>query len=362
MFRVLDAIDDAKLWKEILSTLPPDSQDIYFLPEYCALELGEGLATGARMFVFQQGERTWVYPFLMKKIGRVGDCVLENEWFDLESQYGYAGPLANNNEPEFLSESAAVFSEWCQQARIVSEFVRLHPLILNERWLDPKVEVVYDRATVSLNLNRNSAVDVGESGFSKTARYMVRRAQRGGLKVIQVSDPDSFSSFVRLYRDTMERLNADRYYYFDELYFERLRRLIDENGWLLLVTAEDKVVAAGVFLKGQKWVHYHLSGSAGSAQYPGATNLLIYHAAELAREKGYTRMHLGGGTTGLDSDPLLKFKASMATDSHRFGIGKRIHNLEIYQRLKLAWQEANPSLVSTWGNRLLCYRVGMTTN
>jgi len=348
---LLDSSSDSHQWQEVLSSLKPELQDVYFQNDYCQLET-YGKSSEAKAFVFSQNGRTWFYPFLLNKIE-----TLEGEWFDIQSQYGYGGPLANTDETEFLSAAHSALGAWCLESRVVAEFVRLHPLIDNERWLDPQMEVVYDRPTVSLDLT--SDVEVGvEALLSKTARYMLRRAENGGLTAEIKADEDSFDRFVELYSGTMDRLGADRYYYFDNLYFDGLRKLIENQGWLITATIKGETVSAALFLKGKEWLHYHLSASATGQRYPGATNLVLRAAAHYGREAGLKKLHLGGGASSAADDSLLAFKQSMATDQHRYKIGKRIHNNEIYRQLKSSWEEANPSLVEKFGSRLLCYRIG----
>ena len=50
-------------------------------------------------------------------------------------------------------------------------------------------------------------------------------------------------------------------------------------------------------------------------------------------------LHLGGGNLNNVEDNLFKFKNSMSTSNHKYYIGKRINNLEIYKKLKNAWKK-----------------------
>jgi len=53
VYQLLDAVNDSQLWKNLLSSLPNEVQDVYFLPEYCALENDKG-TTRATLFAFEQ--------------------------------------------------------------------------------------------------------------------------------------------------------------------------------------------------------------------------------------------------------------------------------------------------------------------
>jgi hypothetical protein len=354
---ILDAVADALEWRGLLEKLAPELRDIYFQPEYAALHrFHEGAR--ALLFAYERAGQRWLYPFLLRPIEGVGEHVLEETWFDIETPYGYGGPLASTPDAGFLSAAHEAFTGWCVEAKVVAEFVRLHPLLRNERWVDPLMEVVYDRETVSLKLEGFDALGLDQLPFDKMARYMLRRAEGLGISVEACLVEEYFEEFVRLYRRTMERLQADDYYYFSEEYFAGLRRLMLEAGWLLAARQDGECVAAALFLKGERLLHYHLSASDPERRLPGATNKLIYNAAMLGSREGFEVLHLGGGISQASNDSLLKFKRKMATDAHAFYIGKRIHQPRVYALLRDLWAGAYPSLVQRYGRRLLCYRSG----
>jgi len=154
----------------------------------------------------------------------------------------------------------------------------------------------------------------------------------------------------------MDRLGVDAYYHFNEDYFLGLAQLVQNSGLLLAAVQDEEWVAAAVFLKGSTWLHYHLSAADPDKRVPGATNRLLYTAAQVGSQRGLKRLHLGGGRTSMPDDSLLKFKRSMATDSHSFYIGKRIHNPDVYALLRKLWEQCYPSLRPKYSDRLLCYR------
>jgi hypothetical protein len=355
---ILDAVGDARSWRGLLEKLAPGLRDIYFQPEYAALHRFRE-DTRALLFAFESAGQQWLYPFLLQPIKRIGEHELEESWFDIETPYGYGGPLTSTTDAEFLAAAHGAFTGWCLDEKVVAEFVRLHPLLRNESWVDPRMEVVYDRETVSLNLRGFDALGADELPFDKMTRYMLRRAEGLGISVEACPVEEYFDEFVRLYKLTMERLEADDYYYFSDDYFDGLRRLINDAGWLLAAQDENgELVAAALFLKGETRLHYHLSASDPSRRLPGATNKLIQQAAMLGSREGFEVLHLGGGITSAPDDSLLKFKRKMGKDAHAFYIGKRIHQPRVYESLREMWARAYPSLVQKYSGRLLCYRSG----
>ena len=351
---VFEAIRDCEKWRHILGFFPEELRDVYFWPEYVALHCFKR-DSSALMFMCKYGDKLWAYPFLLQPITHIGGKALENVWFDIETAYGYGGPLANTEDSNFLSAANQAFSEWCQKQNVVAEFVRLHPLLHNECWIDPHMELVHERETVSLRLD---SVTGDKVTFNATTCNMLKRAERLEIRVNVFPARNHFAQFVRLYLNAMVRIKADKYYYFSNEYFHGLAQLVQENGWLIAAEQDGIWIAAAVFLRGPYWIHYHLSALDTNKRIPGATNTILYTAAQMGCGIGLERLHLGGGRTSNPDDSLLRFKKTMATDSHSFYIGKRTHKSDIYNFLKKTWEQTYPHLIPTYGKRLMCYRYG----
>tara|TARA_B110000263_G_C15301788_1_gene508355 strand:- start:335 stop:1405 length:1071 start_codon:yes stop_codon:yes gene_type:complete len=352
IIQVLDAANDSNKWRQILKMLPQSMDDIYFSPDWLSLHSWDD-DTRPLMFTCEHRGKVWVYPFLLRSITRIGQNDLEHTWHDIESAYGYAGPLSNTSDTKFLHEVQQVFNDWCKAQNVVAEFVRLHPLMQNAQWLDSRVKTMFDRETVSLDFD---FFEQNKSPFDAKTRNMISRANKSGVYVQEASDKNSFNQFVSMYKYAMERLNAEQHLYFSDTYFVNLYNLVNTNGCLLLAMHDDKCISAGVFLKGSFWMHYHLAASDHDNMVSGANNQLLLTAARIGYKSGLRGLHLGGGRTSDGEDSLLRFKRSMSTNTHKYFIGKQIHMPDIYEYLCNRWQEHYPSLVSNYGNRLLCYR------
>lgn len=352
---IFDAVSNHCEWNNELKKLPLALQDVYFLPEYVKFHRTTPRVQ-AVMFKLELADKIWLYPFLMSPILRIGEIIIEEKYFDIETAYGYGGPLSNCEDSDFLAAAHQEFLGWCSKQNIVAEFIRLHPLLKNERWLSPDVELSFVRESVSLDLTRLNEVKLP---FDKTASYMISRARRLGVETKISLDRDDFFKFVKLYFQTMERISAESYYFFSEEYFNGLQELTSSSGFLVIAKKDALWLSAAVFLKGTISLHYHLSASDIQRRLPGSSNLVIFFAANIGRECGLKILHLGGGRPDSSKeDSLLNFKRSMSTDTHRCYIGKRIHNRQAYIKLRKIWEEQYPDLSSAYGNRLLCYRYG----
>ena len=128
-FNVLSITNDGR-WKEVLSSLPVQMQDIFYTPSYYKLfQIKDGGTS--QCIVFSREEKVAIYPFLKNSIKSLG-YKLDGEYFDIQGAYGYNGMISNTNEEIFLKECRSVFNRWCIEENIIAEFTRFHPIMQNE--------------------------------------------------------------------------------------------------------------------------------------------------------------------------------------------------------------------------------------
>ena len=350
---LLDAKRDRAAWREALEEIPVAFRDVYADPEYVQC-YATGPRNRAMLFVYRRSGQVWIYPFLLRPIRAIGSTEIDGGYCDIETPYGYGGPIGSSLEADFVASAMDAFSEWCQSVRVVAEFIRVHPILKTQRFLDARVELIFDRETVSLDLKKVSAEKLP---FDKKTQYMLRRAEKLDVKVDVSPSPDDFEQFQRLYKSAMSRKEAGEFYRFDSDYFECLRGLVSQGGFLLGAMSNDgRLVAGSVFLVAAELLHYHLAASDPAERLPGISNLLLLKAALVGKERGLNRLHLGGGVTQAPQDSLLRFKRTMATDSHSFFVGRRIHLPAAYEEMRAVWEAEYPALSSSYGERILFYR------
>ena len=352
MIRILRGVEDRKKWQEALELVPKKLRDVYFHPDYVTMNsLEEG--DSPILFLYCDQGFAWLYPFILRRLERVGSEHISGIWFDIETAYGYGGPLANTDDRKFLYDAHKAFSRWCNDTGVVAEFLRLHPLIHNERWLPAEVKCLAERETFSISLEMLAE---GCLPFNPKTRNKIRRALREGVATEIRSESEEFEYFEELYITAMDRLGAAEDYYFSREYFRALFALTRAGGWLMTAEYSGEWLAGSVFLTGATGMHYHLSATASGVRIPGTTNLLLYQAGIRGLDQGLQWLHLGGGISTDGSDPLAIFKRSMATHSHTFYIGKRLHDPHQYASVCAIWSGQFPELKTTYENHLLCYR------
>ena len=260
----------------------------------------------------------------------------ENTYFDFATPYGYGGWLIEGENAEALF---AEYEKWCFENNIVSEFVRFHPVIENHVAAKGGYEVIGLGNTVALDLS--SPEKIWENITSKN-RNMIRKAEKNGITIEHGRSSELYETFRGIYNATMDKDNADTYYYFAPEFYESVLMDLAEDAEVFYASYEGNIIAASIILSRNGRLNYHLSGSRREYQSFAPTNLLLYEAALWGCENGCKTFHLGGGV-GSGEDGLFKFKKSFyrGDDLPRFHIGKKILNREKYDEL-LAMREVMP--------------------
>jgi hypothetical protein len=312
---------DAPIWTEVLGRVP---YDFYHLPAYLTLSAAQegGIA---RALLVEEGSCGLLLPLVIRPI--------PGSRIDAASPYGYPGLLVwGTSDPDFVHRALVAGTERLRSEGIVSLFVRLHPL-LDEHPPAGIGRLMTHGETVSVDLTQSLEQIWGQT--RNNHRRDIAKSQRIGY----VARPDEswahFDTFVRLYRETMERLSADDRYMFDAAYFSGLRDTLGPSGTLWVVMRDEAVAAAVLFTETSGIVQYHLAGTDEDHSQARPTKLLIHTVTRWAKERGDRRLHLGGGVGGAD-DSLMHFKAGFSDERHAFRTLRVVIDAAEYARLVAA--------------------------
>ena len=346
-------IDQAGRWHEHLQRLPQNLNDVYFFPEYCRAFQQEGYGA-VQCFIYREGDDLFVHVFLKRHIEQVAGKTITPHCYDMETPYGYGGPVATSMDLGFLTRAHQALSEFCRAENIVCEFVRFHPLTECLRYSAGMLPLSFNRLTVQVDVTRDK--DAIWKSYTGTGRNMIRKAVKTGVTIERAESEDDIREFAGLYRNTMERVKADSFYFFPDSFFTTMHTLLREN-FLLLVARLDGVMAAGaIFLKSPLYFHYHLAGSRNDCRKAAPNNLLLHEAILEAVRGKQVKMHLGGGSTTVTRDTLFKFKTNFSPLRARFFIGTRIHQPDVYEHLRDIWLKKNPGREEELKTVLQVYR------
>lgn len=299
------------LWRAALEGAP---HDVYHLPEYARLSRwADGGEPGA--FLYREGAATVLWPVVLRRLpqGLTGSGDLR----DATGVYGYGSPAASAaTTGEHLAEALAHIGGAASQMGVVSVFSRLHPLLpFAPARLPAGCAIAEEGVTVGIDLCRD------EDGLWSVLRHNhrrdVRKLWRDGYHVVW-DDWRRLPAFMRLYRDTMERVGARPYYRFPAGYFHQLaRELGRRTRFGLVLDRWGAAAAGGLFFAHRGIVQYHLGATSRTHLKLSPAKLLFWDAARRAAAAGERVLHLGGGN-GREEDSLLRFKKGFATDSYAF--------------------------------------------
>lgn len=314
-------------WNSIVEGF--QEKDIYFSYEYfmSTLSVDEG---EAMLFFFESKNGKIAYPMIKRKIKTETNLDL----YDVTTPYGYGGPLVETYTKDelLILEFREAFNAYCKTHRIISEFVRFHPLLNNHRGLENEMEIVHRSNTVEIKLHQEADL---LSNIPGKTRNMIRKALKNNIEVKKLKIEDYLEEFILMYYVTMNRNQAVGYYYFTEEYFRKTIKLFGPNLHLFGAFVNGQMISSTLILTKGSFMHYHLSASLRKYQHLGANNVLLYTIAQWGEENGMERFHLGGGYSG-NEDSLFKFKKSFSTfQPLQFCIGKKIHHPDFYHMLVL---------------------------
>lgn len=315
-------------------------RDLYFDERYGKLyeEIEKGVC---QVFEYNHPLGNVQHMFIKREI----PILLGSEsYYDIITPYGYGGPLMMGCEPEHRNELEEAFikafAAYCEEEGIVSEFIRFHPVIGNAKDFEKSYEVRYLRDTVGTSISAHD--DPVQAEFSASARKNIRKALRQGVEYRVTLEPRDLEAFQHVYFETMDRNQADSFYYFKEKYFDQLIETFGKR--LLLVEAlyEGKVIGMELQFYYNDMIHTHLSGTYEEFHHLSPVYVMQYATVLWAMEQGIGLIHGGGGRTNSPDDKLLRFKQQFARQTvFSFYSGQKVWNEEIYRKL---CREVNASI------------------
>lgn len=320
-------LDQSEEWNAVVRSF--EEYDVYWLSGYVKAFKTHG--DGEPLLFFYNCESTRGINVLMKrdiaKDGRFKGKIQEGKYFDFATPYGYGGWIIEGENTEGLFEE---YSEWIRRNRIVSEFVRFHPIIKNHNASRSFYEVIQLGEVVHMDLS--SPEDIWDNITSKN-RNMIRKAIKNDIRIYNGRFPEIYKKFRAIYNGTMDKDNAEQYYYFEKQFYKSLLEDLPQQAQVFWAEKDKQVIAASIILATNRRMNYHLSGSVREFSSLAPTNLLLYEAALWGCANGYKTLYLGGGV-GSGEDSLFKFKrAFYKGDLNHFFIGKKIYSQEIYSEL-----------------------------
>ncbi len=355
-FQILK-LEDKDAWDAALNSLPPEQRDVYFTHNNYLLhqEKGDGTAMCA---VFRQGEHLALNPFLLNKINDLG-YRLEGDYYDIQGAYGYNGVATNCHEQDFINAFSSAWLAWAKQHNIVAEFIRYNPVLRNEQlcpWAPP-IDVL-DNVLIHLTNHE----DIWKNSYDRGVRQAVHKAEKHNLAfTMQVGreiKDTVYAKFVELYIETMQRRQADGFYFFNQDYFAKLREYLADYLLMVYVEYEGEIISIDLYLHNNISVYGFLSGTKSEYFKLSPNSLLRDETIKALIDKGFKTYSIGGGLSRHDS--VFKYKKSFSINNEsQFYIGRRVHNDSVYNEIVAQWEDKLGEKTAEYKHLLLKYRYGL---
>lgn len=320
MIRIL-TIAQAEEWDSIVHSFA--EYDVYYLSGYVKAFHIHG--DGDPCLLYYEADRLRaIYVYMRRKTALEGV-------FDSVTPYGYGGVLfEGDTSEENKSAFWKAYLSMMEQEHIVDNFVRYHPVLKNAVPMKSISNVIDLGKTVAMDL---SSPEVIWSNIHSKNRNMIRKAEKNGIEILHGKGMELMDLFINIYNATMQKDNAEEYYYFKRPFYESIDRDLHENYEMFYAMYEGRPIAMSIMIFANGRLNYHLSGSNIEYRNLAPSNLLLYKAALWGCENGMKTFHLGGGV-GSGEDNLFKFKVAFNRFSDfQFSIGKEIFDNKRYEEL-----------------------------
>lgn len=315
------SINEQKEWDESVHSFA--NYDVYYLSGYVkAFQIhGDG---EPQLFYYNENGLRGIYVYMKRKTAMEGV-------YDSITPYGYGGFLLEGDESEENIKSLwKAYVEKMKSENIVDNFVRYHPVLANAIPMKVCSDVIDLGKTVAMDLTSEEVI--WKNIHSKN-RNMIRKAEKNGIIIKHGQGLELFDDFIKIYNATMDKDNAEAYYYFKPEFYKSIHEDLKDNYEMFWAEYEGKIIAMSIMIFANGRLNYHLSGSNLQYRNLAPSNLLLYKAAMWGMEKGMKTFHLGGGV-GSGEDNLYKFKIAFNrfSDCH-FSIAKHIFDQGKYNEL-----------------------------
>jgi Acetyltransferase (GNAT) domain len=318
---------EAPEWTEMLRRT---AHDMYHVPEYVTLDARLTGGTPAA-FWYAEDDRQVLMPLVLRAVPGSG-------LRDAVSPYGYPAPISNAPPEDggLWERAGESMVDLLRERRIVTVFVRLHPLLDTPLDILAKFgTVVRHGETVSMDLT----VDLEEMWRQTRSdhRNHINRARRAGTQVV-FDDWSRLGEWVRVYHDNMRRVGAADYYFFPCDHLAALHDAVGDRMHLAVAVQDGEVVGGNTFFEYDGIATGYVS-STRRAPNRYADELLYDEVRRFCKNRGDTIFHLGGGKGGCN-DSLFQYKAGFSPSRHPFHTWRVVTDPDAYRRLVA---ERNPT-------------------
>ena len=297
--------------KNTIKNININYPDIYFTPEYgIACEYSDDAIWELCQY------KDLIYVYLKKPIECEGKT-----YYDLITPYGYSGYYYEKKET--YDEFIPIFRKEAKEKNYITEVLRQNPYLnINISGYN----IITSKTIYGIEIDNFD--NYFKNILRSSPRCKYNKAFKNNLKFEFISIENSIlqDKFVKLYNLNMNKLNASKYYYFNDDYFKSLEN-IKNNNLILIRNKDNNIIGSSIIFTYNDIIHYHLSCNDKSINC--ITDFLLITTLKIL---GINKLFiLGGGLK--DGDNLSKFKKKLSNKEFQYTIYKNILNKEIYDKL-----------------------------
>lgn len=277
------------------------------------------------------------------------NLIKKTEYFDIEPLFGYAGPITNSTNQNFINEALKIYWEHCRSKKIVAELFRFNPILQNHTFFEStNIETIPSKEIVIVNCYPDSDIQLAE--FNRLGKRYIKNIIDETEILFSESHP--LKDFQRNYELSLKKHNAGKSWYLDDSFFKRAE--FSNHFVLVQVKYRGELKIQSLIIK-SNLAFYHFITSILEPRIKGLNDFLILTLSLTAARNNSKYLILGGGNTALSNDPLLLYKKNFNKTGTTFYIGKGIYIPEIYNSLCSDYLTLHPEYINS--THFLKYRM-----
>jgi serine/alanine adding enzyme len=353
----LDTIINSGHWQKMFDLLPAGAKNPYLGPGYhAAYKSVEGHAMAC--FWIYEDERNFIfYPFIKRGLDGLG-YDLESGYFDVSGVYGYNGPAGIVTDTCLIEQFNRELLNYMQDNRIVTELVKYCPITGNKD-LHSYTEKIHVLDNVFVDLSRGL-----DWIWDESFEYRVRKSVRKGESYSLVSefkrgsqiDEEFLNAFYGIYVSTMQRREADDFYFFNLDFFWDMIKNMGDMVLLALTRLGNVFITGELLLAAGSTAYGFLGGTLGDYYQYKANTYQRWQLISHLHGLGFQKYSMGGGASRGDS--IYSFKKSFVRNCENpFYIGTKVHLPDVYAKIQSQWHKMYPEAAKQHDNKIQGYRI-----
>jgi len=351
---------DNPSWNKYLFRFPAHYHDINFTSQYHRMmELkGDG---EAELFVVEDSEKLFFHPYMINEIKNIGSINLKSKISDIQSVFGYTGPIVNTDDEVFIHNSSALFEEFCKNRGVVAEFIRFNPLLKNQFLLNnsKSLKIIDLKPYVTIDLS--PPYTAISQNYSRNLRRIIRKVKTiSGWHWVISKENSVTNDIINLLEKRLQEKKARSFKFYNSDYSDHLYNLILKNGcgFAAIDDHTNKIIVGAIFVYLNDSVYFlHSARDIEDSRSSLINSYIVDQGIQYFKQEGFSSFFFGGGVSNSSDDSLLKYKESFSEHIDDFYIGKGIFDKEEYTNLCEIWESQFPNLKDEGKNLVLKYRM-----